>query len=185
MWKKPDSPEPIVNSLPPTPTPPREAVSNTVPLVASAVVSTEKAVIGPSISVKGEITGAEDILVQGTVDGTLNLKLNIVTIGKSGRVSANVYGRIIHVEGEVTGDCFGTEQVIVHKSGSVRGNITAPRVSLEDGARLKGTIDTGTGTADSASTSAQTLDSKSDNKDSKQPQQIGKRETTSSTAAVL
>lgn len=146
MWKKSDFPENIDknpgNSVLPISTPPPIDIAPKSVTPVERAATADKAIIGPSISVKGEISGAEDILIQGTVDGTLNLKQNIVTVGKSGRVSANVYGRIIHVEGEVTGDCFGTEQVVVHKSGTVKGNITAPRVSLEDGARLKGTIDT-------------------------------------------
>ncbi len=155
MWKKSDFPDNIDknpgNSLVSITTPASvEPAAKTAPANAEKSVSnSDRAIIGPSITVKGEISGSEDLLVQGTIDGTLNLKQNVVTVGKSGRVNANVHGRIIHVEGEVTGDCFGTEQVIVHKSGTVRGNITAPRVSLEDGARLKGTIDTSAVSADS------------------------------------
>ncbi len=127
MWKKSDSEKPEVNSPYITP---------------STTTSGPQSFIGASISIKGEVTGAEDLLVQGFIEGLVNLKQNIVTVGKSGRVTANVHGRIIHVEGEVVGDLFGTEQVVVHQSGSVTGNISSPRVSLEDGARLKGAIDT-------------------------------------------
>lgn len=172
MWKKSDFPDNIDkspgNSLVSIPAPPSETAASPAP-----AVSAEAAVIGPSISVKGEISGAEDLLIQGTVDGTLNLKQNVVTIGKNGRVNANVNGRIIHVEGEVTGDCFGTEQVVVHRSGTVRGNITAPRVSLEDGARLKGTIDTSSVAEETAAGSK--LESK---------QQSGKREPNGSTSVT-
>ncbi len=101
-----------------------------------------RAVIGASIAVKGEISGAEDLLIEGFIEGTVNLKQNVVTIGKNGRVTANVFGKVVHIEGELNGDCFASDQVIVHKSGSVKGNISAPRVTLEDGARLKGAIDT-------------------------------------------
>ena len=180
MWnpKKPESPDRIDSPFPASPGTPREAT----PAAASAC---ERAVIGPSISVKGEITGAEDLLVQGFVDGTVNLKQNVVTVGKSGRVNANVYGRVIHVEGEVTGDCYGTEQVIVHKSGTVRGNITAPRVTLEDGARLKGAIDTSVGATDSTASSTSAREVKAETKtESKQPQQPAKRDSTTATAAV-
>ena len=102
----------------------------------------ERATIGPSISIRGEVTGSEDLLIEGSVDGTVDLKDNTVTVGRNAKVNANILGNIIHVEGEVAGDLYGREQVIVHKSGCVRGNITAPRLSLEDGARLKGSIDT-------------------------------------------
>jgi len=104
----------------------------------------QRSLMGPSISIKGEITGTEDLYIEGCVEGSINLKKNVVTIGPNGRVAANVCGRIIHIEGEVTGDCIGTEQIILHKAGQVKGNICAPRVTVEDGARLQGTIDTGT-----------------------------------------
>ena len=101
----------------------------------------EKAVVGPSIKIKGELTGEEDLMVQGRVEGRIELKKNNVTVGKNGNVQADIYGKIISIEGEVEGDLFGTEKIIVRKSGTVRGNMTAPRVNLEDGARFKGAID--------------------------------------------
>ncbi len=97
--------------------------------------------IGPSITIRGDLSGQEDLQVEGRVEGKINLKQNLVTVGAQGRVKADIYGRLIEVEGEVEGNLFGEEQVIVRQSGSVRGNITAPRVSLEDGANFKGTID--------------------------------------------
>lgn len=109
---------------------------------ASAPASSgDKAVIGTSITVKGELTGDEDLVIQGKVEGSIHLKDHAVTIGRTGRVKADVHAKNIYVQGEVTGDLFGGDQVIVQRSGIVRGNITAPRVTLEDGAKLKGTID--------------------------------------------
>jgi len=101
----------------------------------------EKAVVGPSINIKGELTGEEDLLIQGRVEGRIELKKNNVTVGKNGNVQADIYGKIISIEGEVEGDLFGEEKIIVRKSGTVRGNMTAPRVNLEDGAKFKGAID--------------------------------------------
>jgi len=100
-----------------------------------------KAVIGPSIKIKGELTGEEDLVIQGRVEGRIELKKNNVTVGKKGHVQADIYGKIISIEGEVDGDLFGTEKIIVRQSGIVRGNMTAPRVNLEDGAKFKGSID--------------------------------------------
>ncbi len=80
-------------------------------------------------------------MIQGRVEGRIELKKNNVTVGKQGSVQADIYGKIISVEGEVEGDLFGEEKIIVRKSGIVRGNMTAPRVNLEDGARFKGAID--------------------------------------------
>jgi len=101
----------------------------------------ERAVIGPSISIQGDVTGEEDLVVQGRVEGKIDLKQHNVTIGKDGRVKADIYGRVIEVEGEVRGNLFGDEQIVVSQSGQVIGNITAPRVTLADGCRFKGSID--------------------------------------------
>ncbi|WKZ56715.1 MAG: polymer-forming cytoskeletal protein [Bdellovibrionota bacterium] len=109
---------------------------------ASDRKSTQHATIGPSVCVKGEISGDEDILIEGSVEGAINLKKNAVTVAKSGRVKANISGVVIHVEGEVVGDLHGVEKVVVHSSGKVVGNISAPRISLEEGGKVKGMIDT-------------------------------------------
>ena len=99
------------------------------------------AVIGPSIRIDGDLSGEEELLVEGEVKGTVTLKDNRLMIGTQGRVRANVYAHSIEVEGLVEGDLYGTERINVHKSAQVKGNIICPRVSVEDGARFKGTID--------------------------------------------
>ena len=99
------------------------------------------ATIGPSIRINGDLSGEEDVIVQGHVEGTINLKQNTLRVGKDGHVSATVHARIIDVEGKVEGDMHGDEQVLLHRSANVRGNIQAPRVTLEDGCRFKGSID--------------------------------------------
>lgn len=101
----------------------------------------DAATIGPSIRIRGDLAGEEDLLVQGQVEGTITLEQNLVTIGKEGKVNATVNARVIIVEGQVDGDLNGEEQVTLKKSAGVRGNIVSPRVSLEDGARFKGSID--------------------------------------------
>ena len=97
--------------------------------------------IGPSIKIKGEVTGDEDLLIQGKVEGTINLNDHEVSVGQSGQVAADIQAKTIRIEGEVTGDISGNENVVISKSGNVRGNIVAPRVTLEDGAIFKGSID--------------------------------------------
>ena len=101
----------------------------------------DRAVIGPSISIKGELAGEEDLLIQGRVEGKIDLKKHNVTVGKNGRVKADIIGKVISIEGEVQGNLFGEEKIVLRQSGVVRGNITAPRVNLEDGAKFKGSID--------------------------------------------
>ena len=97
--------------------------------------------IGPSIVIKGTVSGEEDLLVQGRVEGSIELSDNEVSVGQSGRVTADVNAKIVKIDGEVTGDISGGEKVVISKSGNVRGNIVAPRVTLEDGAKFKGSID--------------------------------------------
>ena len=97
--------------------------------------------IGPSIVIKGTVSGDEDLLVQGRVEGSIELKDNEVSVGQSGRVTADVNAKTVKIDGEVTGDINGGENVVISKSGRVRGNIVAPRVQLDDGALFRGSID--------------------------------------------
>ncbi|MEZ5501107.1 MAG: polymer-forming cytoskeletal protein [Halioglobus sp.] len=97
--------------------------------------------IGPSIVIKGEVTGEEDLLIQGKVEGTINLNGNQVSVGESGVVNADIKAKVIKIDGKVTGDMSAHEKVVISKSGNVHGNIIAPRVTLEDGAIFKGSID--------------------------------------------
>jgi cytoskeletal protein CcmA (bactofilin family) len=97
--------------------------------------------IGPSITVKGDISGNEDLVIQGRVEGSVNLVQNNVTIGSNGRVKADVNGRTVIVEGEVKGDLNAEEQIILRHTARVEGGLVAPRVALEDGAVFRGSIE--------------------------------------------
>jgi cytoskeletal protein CcmA (bactofilin family) len=97
--------------------------------------------IGPTIVIKGTISGDEDLHIEGKVEGTIDLKAHVLSVGSSGRVSADVNAKVVNIDGEVAGDITGNEKVVISKSGNVRGNIVAPRVTLEDGAIFKGSID--------------------------------------------
>jgi cytoskeletal protein CcmA (bactofilin family) len=108
---------------------------------ASNASHREAAVIGPSIHIDGDLRGEEDLLIEGEVNGTVQLKSHSLTIGPHGKVRADVYANAIYVEGLMEGDLFGSERVAVRKTAQVRGNITAPHVSLEEGARFKGSIE--------------------------------------------
>ena len=107
--------------------------------------------IGASIHIKGDVTGDEDLVIQGHVDGTVNLKGHNVTISKSAKVKANIEASQIIVEGELSGDMNGDEKVIIRETGNVYGNIIAPRVTLEDGALFKGSIEMEPGQAQATS----------------------------------
>lgn len=99
------------------------------------------ATIGKTICIDGNISGAENLIINGQVKGSVNLADHDLTVGEFGKVSADLVGKLVRIDGEVTGDIVGTEVVIVSQSGQVRGNIVAPRVTLEDGANFKGSID--------------------------------------------
>ena len=111
------------------------------PRSSGAPASREAAVIGPSIHIDGDVRGEEDLLIEGEVGGTVQLKNNSLTIGPNGKVRADVYAHSIYVDGFVEGDLFGAERVHIRKSAQVKGNVTSPRVSVEDGAKFKGAIE--------------------------------------------
>ena len=98
-------------------------------------------IIGPSISIKGEITGEGDLMVQGQVEGTIDFKNNNVTIGSTGRIKADINARIITIEGEVEGNLLGEKKIVLRPSGRVLGDMRAPAINLEEGAKFKGNID--------------------------------------------
>lgn len=97
--------------------------------------------IGPSIKIKGEVSGDEDLVIQGQVEGTIKLPNHQVFVGESGQVNADIHAKVVKIDGAVTGDVHGIENVVISKLGHVRGNIIAPRVTLEDGGVFKGSID--------------------------------------------
>ena len=128
---------------------------------ANPKVLDERATIGASILVKGDLSGEENLLIQGRVEGQITLENNDLTVGSRGRVKADIHAKVISVEGEVRGNLFGQEKITIRKTGNVRGNLVAPRVSLEDGATFKGSIDMGAKTKreSSASTTGKTSQS--------------------------
>jgi cytoskeletal protein CcmA (bactofilin family) len=99
------------------------------------------ATIGPSISFKGDVSGSEDLMIQGKVEGKVKLTKHNVTVGPDGRVKADVHGRTVVIEGQVEGDIRGEEQIILRHTARVEGTIAAPRVTLEDGAVFRGGIE--------------------------------------------
>ena len=101
-----------------------------------------KTIIGSGVQVKGEISGKEDLTVHGQVEGIIDFKKGQVIVSKTGSVKADVYGKIITIEGAVKGSLFGEEMIVLQPSGVVRGNMTAPRVKVEDGAQFRGNVDT-------------------------------------------
>ena len=99
-----------------------------------------KTMIGSTVVIDGNITSAEDLIIEGKVSGTVTATGHEVTVGQDGQLKANISAKIVRIEGKVEGDISGGEKVIISKTGNVLGNIDAPRVTLEDGAKFKGSI---------------------------------------------
>ena len=97
--------------------------------------------IGQSIFIKGELTGNEDLTIEGRVEGNIELKDHNLIIGASGRIQARLFAKNITIMGEVHGDVYAEEKVEIAKTGKLKGNIIAPRVVIEDGARFKGSVE--------------------------------------------
>ena len=101
-------------------------------------------VLGPTLSIKGgELSVEVDLIIEGTVEGKIAHQGHHLTVGKNGRVKANIRARLITVYGTVEGDLHGDEGVEISASACVTGNVAGPRVTLEGGATFKGSITTG------------------------------------------
>lgn len=133
------APEPIAA---PSPTPTATPNYASAPSAAAEIRKTAPvATIGPKIRFKGELVGEEDLLIQGHIDGTIDLRDHNLTIGEKGVIRANVLAKTITIEGSVEGDVYGRERISIKSSSKVNGNLVADRVTLEDGAKFKGSID--------------------------------------------
>jgi cytoskeletal protein CcmA (bactofilin family) len=145
VWKRNENEYAPPPAAAATPTPPPVQSPAPPPVAARAPEPSRPArvaaTIGPSIAIKGDVTGEEDLIIEGRIEGKILLKANSVTIGRNGRVKANVYANSIMVEGEVEGDLIGKDEVVIRQSGKVKGNVAAPRVVLDSGARFQGSID--------------------------------------------
>ncbi len=108
--------------------------------------------IGKSLYIKGELSGNEDLAIDGKVDGTIALNGYQVTIGETGRVAAEIRAKSVVVGGSVTGHITSDERVEVAATGTLVGDIRAPRVVLVDGSRFKGSINMDSGPAASKAT---------------------------------
>ena len=119
-----------------------ELAARTSPAASPTFAAAGKAaVIGPGIVIDGDISGSENLVIEGKVRGHIHLASHEVTVGPSGEVSADVFAKIIRVAGKIKGDLSGKEKVIISSTGNVHGNIVTPRMLLEDGAVFKGSID--------------------------------------------
>lgn len=97
--------------------------------------------IGKSVVIRGELSGSEDLYIDGQVEGTIELREHNLTVGPNGRVNANVNAKEVVVQGAVKGNIRAVDRVEIRKSGSVAGDLVAARIVIEDGAFFKGSID--------------------------------------------
>jgi len=97
--------------------------------------------IGKSVVIKGELTGSEDLTIEGHVEGKIELRQNVLTIGPNGKIKAQVFAKSVIILGEVTGNVTASEKVDLRDNGSVDGDIAAPRVAIAEGAHFRGSID--------------------------------------------
>jgi cytoskeletal protein CcmA (bactofilin family) len=151
MWKrdeaaKPSAPQPAPAPAPVTPAAPHAAAEAARPQPNTNVDThrggLEKTVnIGKSVIIKGELNGSEDLTIEGQVDGKIELRQNVLTIGPNGKIKAQVFAKSVIILGEVTGNVTATEKVDIRDNGSVDGDIAAPRVAIAEGAHFRGSID--------------------------------------------
>jgi cytoskeletal protein CcmA (bactofilin family) len=147
-WKKEDGrPQPGENSAPiaaPVAAAPAVSSSSSYPSSAPAPVSSRgTASISQGIRIKGEVTGSEDLFVDGVVDGKLNLANGSLTIGPNGSVKADVNAREVIVRGNVEGKVSGRDKVQLWSTGRVTGEVQTERLAIEEGAVLRGKVEAG------------------------------------------
>jgi cytoskeletal protein CcmA (bactofilin family) len=140
MWKPSQSASTTPHPIPEPPRPAPAAPAAEVPNRAQAGVA-DQATIGKGLFIKGEITGSESLYIDGKVEGAINLPGNRVTVGRNGQVAANIIAREVVVLGKVRGNVSATDRVDIRAEGALNGDVSAARISIEDGAFFKGGID--------------------------------------------
>lgn len=97
--------------------------------------------IGKSVVIKGELNGSEDLTIEGQVEGTIQLRDHVLTIGANGKIKAQVFAKAVIIQGEVVGNVTASERVEIKDNGSVDGDIVSPRVAIAEGAHFRGSVD--------------------------------------------
>ncbi len=110
---------------------------------ARPVRSRNVSVIGPTLVIKGELSADEDLIIEGKIEGTIAHHKKHLTVGKQGRVKADIHASSVIIEGRLVGDIHSEGVVSLANGADVRGNIFCGRIVMEDGARFAGKIDMG------------------------------------------
>jgi len=144
MWKRDEAVKP---PTPPSPAPPPPVVpAASAPTVTSHIETRGAGArdvvhIGKSVVIKGELNGSEDLTIEGHVEGKIELRDHVLTIGPNGKIRASVFAKAVIVVGEVVGNITSTEKVEIRDNGSVDGDIVSPRVAIAEGAHFRGSVD--------------------------------------------
>jgi cytoskeletal protein CcmA (bactofilin family) len=136
MWKRDEAVRPTGGQPTGASQPPATTAAGTSDNRESDIVN-----IGKSVVIKGELNGSEDLTIEGQVEGTIQLKDHVLTIGPHGRIRAQVFAKSVVVLGEVTGNVNASEKVDIRDAGSVDGDIISPRVAIAEGAHFRGSVD--------------------------------------------
>ena len=110
---------------------------------ASPVTSKAAACVTQGIKIKGELTGAEDLFIDGQVEGSITLTNSIVTVGPNAKVKAEITAREVIVRGRVEGKVSGSEKIQVWNTARIQGDMKSERIAVEEGAELHGTLEVG------------------------------------------
>ena len=103
--------------------------------------SRELATIGKSVVIKGDLSGSEDLYIDGQVEGSIDLRHHSLTVGPNGKVKAGISAKTIIVQGKVEGSLSASDRLDLRKSAVVTGDLTTQRIAIEEGAFLKGKVD--------------------------------------------
>ena len=137
MWKREEALKPV------NPAPVADITATDVGGVRAAGRAGDLDVvnIGKSVLIKGELSGSEDLTVEGQVEGRIELEQHVLTVGPHGRIRAQIFAKVVVVLGEVLGNIKASDKVWIRETGAVEGDIFAPRVAIAEGARFRGKID--------------------------------------------
>jgi cytoskeletal protein CcmA (bactofilin family) len=114
--------------------------ANTYTPVKGSSAPLEQASIGRSLVIKGEVSGAESLYIDGRIEGTINIPEHRITIGRNGAVTADINAREVVIMGKVNGNVICNDRLDIRSEGAVTGDVVTPRISVEDGAHLRGSV---------------------------------------------
>ena len=175
MWKRDEAVKPTAPGTPAGPAAPAQQTQANAPAQPETrrqqMMERDVVNIGKSVVIKGELNGSEDLTVEGHVEGKIELRDHVLTIGPNGKIKAQVFAKAVIVLGEVNGNVTATEKVDIRDGGSVDGDIVSPRVAIAEGAHFRGSVDMQRKAAPAAQPQAKPAAAQSQS--APQPQRVG------------